>query len=305
MSINKTSILYYSRAHTLDNKIRFENGELISKQDFVQLKQRVSSGAVTCGFKLTDMVLHCVQSDRQNVASAIALYSLSVAVMFREYFATDENKLCLADFIETVHYCSQMFNSRKVYDNQDPQKNALGTDLEKQLKKLKRLIYYMKTIKIIGPGHAKFPRAMIMALKGSIQLQELLSQKYGVPHLRLSVTTQDPLESFFSVIKGIFGYESRPTPLDFCRRMDHFLTTKFLQEEKVTIFDIERAMEETENLNSEDVEIVDVSKGQGPWSNAEILEDSNPSKDILEGLKYLGLYQYGIFVSLISILSFY
>ena len=95
------------------------------------MKQRVSSGAVTCGFKLTDMVLHCVQSDRQNVASAIALYSLSVAVMFREYFATDENKLCLADFIETVHYCSQMFNSRKVYDNQDPQKNALGTDLEK------------------------------------------------------------------------------------------------------------------------------------------------------------------------------
>lgn len=64
-------------------------------------------------------------------------------------------------------------------------------------------------------------------------------------------------------------------------------------------------MQVPENLNSEDVEIVDVSKGQGPWSNDEILEECNPSKDILEGLKYLGLYQYGIFVSLISILSFY
>ena len=157
----------------------------------------------------------------------------------------------------------------------------------------------MKTIKIIGPGHAKFPRAMIMALKGSIQLQELLSQKYGVPHLRLSVTTQDPLESFFSVIKGIFGYESRPTPLDFCRRMDHYLTTKFLQEEKVTIFDIERAM--NENTISEDVEIVDVTKGQGPWSNAEIFDQCNPSKDILEGLKYLGLYQYDVCLTI----SFY
>ena len=32
-------------------------------------------------------------------------------------------------------------------------------------------------------------------------------------------------------------------------------------------------MQVPENLNSEDVEIVDVSKGQGPWSNAEILEE--------------------------------
>ena len=55
------------RAHTLDNNLVFKNGKRASKLDFEEVKRKVNS-TVTCGFKLTDMVLHCVQSDRQNIA---------------------------------------------------------------------------------------------------------------------------------------------------------------------------------------------------------------------------------------------
>ena len=67
------------RAHTLDNNLVFKNGKRASKLNFEAGKRKINS-TVTCGFKLTDMVLHCVQSDRQNVDSAIALFNKSIAV---------------------------------------------------------------------------------------------------------------------------------------------------------------------------------------------------------------------------------
>ena len=63
------------RAHTLDNNLR------ASKLDLEAVKRKINS-TVTRGFKLTDMVLHCVQSDRQNVDSDIlsdmALFNKSI-----------------------------------------------------------------------------------------------------------------------------------------------------------------------------------------------------------------------------------
>ena len=87
------------RAHTLDNNLVFKNGKRASKLDFEAVKRKINS-TVTCGFKLTDMVLHCVQSDRQNVDSAIALFNKSIAVMLRQWFPKDEDKMYLAEFID-------------------------------------------------------------------------------------------------------------------------------------------------------------------------------------------------------------
>ena len=110
-----------------------------------------------------------------------------------------------------------MFNSRKVIDPQDSEKNAFGTDFENQIKKIDKMIAHMSTIEFFDANgkkvHAKFPRAIILALKGAVDLQKLLKEVYGIPYLRLSVNTQDPLESFFGVIKGMFGYEARPNKL--------------------------------------------------------------------------------------------
>ena len=51
----------------------------------------------------------------------------------------------------------------------------------------------------------------------------LLKDTYQIPYLTLADTTQDCMENTFGVLKGLFGYENRPTPLDFIKRLDHFL----------------------------------------------------------------------------------
>ena len=182
-----------------------------------------------------------------------------------------------------------MFNSRKVIDPQDSEKNAFGTDFENQIKKIDKMIAHMSTIEFFDANgkkvHAKFPKAIILALRGAVDLQKLMKEVYGIPYLRLSVNTQDPLESFFGVIKGMFGYEARPPLTSFNKRMDHYIIGKLLEEEKVDIFDVQKAVEE--NYPDFEDQDFDVTKGQGPWTNAELLDEICLSDDASEGLKYL------------------
>ena len=108
----------------------------------------------------------------------------------------------------------------------------------------------------------------------------------GIPYLRLSVNIQDPLGSFFGVIKGMFGYEARPPLTSFNKQMDYYIIEKLLDYEKVDIFDVQKAVEEN-YPDFEDQEF-DVTKGRGPWTNAELLDEICLSDDASEGLKYLG-----------------
>ena len=81
-------------------------------------------------------------------------------------------------------------------------------------------------------------------------------------------------------------YEARPPLTSFNKRMDHYIIGKLLEEEKVDIFDVQKAVEEN-YPDFEDQEF-DVTKGQGPWTNEELLDEICLSDDASEGLKYLG-----------------
>ena len=101
----------------------------------------------------------------------------------------------------------------------------------------------------------------------------------GIPYLRLSVNTQDPLESFFGVIKGMFGYEARPPLTNFNKRMDHYIIGKLLEEEKVDIFDVQKAVEGNyPDFEDEKFDFIN-AEGQGPWTNAELLDEVCLSDD--------------------------
>ena len=45
-----------------------------------------------------------------------------IAVMLRQWFPKEEDKMYLAEFIDLVHYLNKLFNSRKVFDHQDSEK---------------------------------------------------------------------------------------------------------------------------------------------------------------------------------------
>ena len=77
----------------------------------------------------------------------------------------------------------------------------------------------------------------------------------------------------------MFGYEARPPLTSFNKRMDHYIIGKLLDEEKVDIFDVQKAVEE--NYPDFEDEEFDVTKAidQGPWSNADLLAKQCKSID--------------------------
>ena len=83
----------------------------------------------------------------------------------------------------------------------------------------------------------------------------------------------------------MFGYEARPPLTSFNKRMDHYIIGKLLEEEKVDIFDVQKAVEE--NYPDFEDQDFDVTKGQGPWTNAELLDEVCLSDDASDGFKYL------------------
>ena len=65
------------------------------------MKSKVQS-EVSCGYGLTDIVLNCVQSDRQRVPYARQLFSASTVTMIRNYFKNDPRMQEMADFFDTI-----------------------------------------------------------------------------------------------------------------------------------------------------------------------------------------------------------
>ena len=228
----------------MDKKSSFETGISFSKQDFLELKRKMPS-ELSSGFNLTDMVLNCVQSDRQRVKYARQLFSKNTSTNLRNLFPDNPIKNAMADLIDTVDEVCNMFTSRKILD-EDKQKCALGVYLDKQIPALKKLHYYMDTMRFDGKK-LPFQTAIKMAINTAIKLQEQLKNEYGIHWLMLSRIVQDHMENCFSVIRGTLGPECRPPPLDCRKRIDHILVGQFLSDPYINIHELKEEFESQEN----------------------------------------------------------
>ena len=83
--------------------------------------------------------------------------------------------------------------SKEVY-SYDPMCCALRVDIEKQKAPLLEFINCMESIKFINKkGHSGekiFQRGMIITIRATIKLQEILKTKYNLPYLIVNSTNQ-------------------------------------------------------------------------------------------------------------------
>ena len=83
--------------------------------------------------------------------------------------------------------------SKEVY-SYDPMCCAYRLDIKKQLAPLLKFINCLESIKFINKkGHSGekiFQRGMIITIKATIKLQEILETKYNLPHLIVNSTNQ-------------------------------------------------------------------------------------------------------------------
>ena len=101
--------------------------------------KRKTDSEVTCGFRLTDIVLNCVQSDRQRVPYARELFSRATVTMIRNFFKDDPRMEEMADLFDTIDKVCHMFTSRKIIDKENELKSALGAFLDRQIPLLLKL----------------------------------------------------------------------------------------------------------------------------------------------------------------------
>ena len=225
----------------MDNKATFGNGRSVSKRDFQDLLRKVNS-EVTCGYRISEFAINVVQSDRQKTKYMRDVFNLGTSSMFKSFFPNDPNKLELANLIENIDEVCNMYCSRKVYDDENKQKSALGTYLDKQIPALRKLEETVDKMKFDG-SRMPFQNAIKICVNTAINLQELLKKDYDIDYLMLSLITQDHVESLFSVIRALFGAECKPSPLDCMKRLDHILLDTFLKDPNFDIWKLKEALE--------------------------------------------------------------
>lgn len=236
----------------LDKTSKFASGQKFSKKDLLSLKKKASS-EVTCGFNFTDIILNCVQSDRQRVPYARQLFSSATVTMIRNFYKNDPRMQEMADLFDTLDQVCHLFTSRQIIDKENKAKSALGSFLDKQLALLLKLHKLIDEMTFDGKK-MPFQKAMKMAIMAAINLHKLMSEEYGLPFLMLAMIVQDHVESLFMIIRECFGPENKPQPLDCRKRMDHHLRGLFLEDKLVDIYDLEEAVEVQQNLEALEAE---------------------------------------------------
>ena len=225
----------------MDKTAQFASGQKFSKKDLLILKRKTDS-EVTCGFRLTDIVLNCVQSDRQRVPYARELFSRATVTMIRNFFKDDPRMEEMADLFDTIDKVCHMFTSRKIIDKENELKSALGAFLDRQIPLLLKLYKLIDEMTFDGKK-LPFQKALKMAIMTAINLHKLMKDEYGLDWLMLAMTVQDHVESLFMVIRECFGPENKPPPLDCKKRMNHHLRGLFLEDKHVDVYDLQKAVE--------------------------------------------------------------
>lgn len=231
------------RNHMLDDTMTLEKNIHVTRADLLKIKGKTE---VRGAFKLDDIHFYCKQQDRQSVSLARDLLCQRSGMLYKAMYPDDEKMQKLGDFINTVDECWRILTSKKVIDD-DPLKSGLEVHLKKQKESLEKLVKYMKSIK--WSGKPRFNKGIRIAIKCAIGLQEMMATKFNVPSLMTANHTQDFLESFFGVIKGMMAANNSPTAVMFLQRCKYYITQKILEDDDFDIFSLKETLEMYRDLS--------------------------------------------------------
>ena len=111
---------------------------------------------------------------------------------------------------------------------------------DEQITPLLQLEHLLRTAKFDGSPF--FQYGIIIAINGTFKLHEMMNELYQKPYLHTARITQDPLERFFSIIRGMGGSCNDPSALEFLQRVKYYVTQKMLEDDKFDIFEVEQEL---------------------------------------------------------------
>ena len=93
------------RNHVITDTFKLPSGKTSSKKDFsalIDASKKSSVSVASTVLPLNDYCLNLKGSDRQDVGTALKLFSRETASAFRKFYPNDEKKLELAELCETI-----------------------------------------------------------------------------------------------------------------------------------------------------------------------------------------------------------
>ena len=111
---------------------------------------------------------------------------------------------------------------------------------DEQITPLRQLEHLLRTAKFEGSPF--FHDGIIIAINGTIYLHKMMYELYQKSYLHTSRITQDPLERFFSIIRGMGGSCNDPSAQEFLQRVKYYVTQKMLEDDAFDIFEVEQEL---------------------------------------------------------------
>jgi len=207
-------LLKLLRNHTVDSGVYFPNGQKLEKSLFQDLLRKQKTEFCLTP-KLTHKHIYLRGKQRQNVGTAFQLFDTTVSKAIRLLIPGNVTQ---SNFIELVSDYSQLANVRTSKPNADPTKSAYGMNLKEQDEVINAMFHTFQSI-TIGPRkrrtYAPFQKGMLMHITSMRQLYLDLNKEHGVEYIIPSRLNQDHLENLFSQLRGLGGFNSNPTALEF------------------------------------------------------------------------------------------
>lgn len=194
-------LIKLARNHLLDHGFIVENS--IINKDYYQALLNISSSELTLAHKLTPHHLNLKGSMRQQVRPAVQVLSNSVAKAIE--YAGENGLMPLNSNWKEAADCAKLFNdwfdvmnSRSKFVGNYPSKNAFGTDLENQKRKLNQMSQFIASMRV---GKHKqmipFQKGILLTNRSLIEMYDYLKRKYEFEYVLTSRLNQDVLENFF------------------------------------------------------------------------------------------------------------
>ena len=162
--------------------------------------------------KVSDGHITVRGTKRQRVRPAAQLFSETVASALEHKFNGQFDKQ--AAVIRLMDQTFDVMNSRIPYNRKKPLNSGFGRIHDQQKQTLEDAMLLMSAARVKGKKSLlPFQNGFLASCRSLLQLFDYLTDRCDIQYILTHRLTQDCIESYFSKIRGIGGFNDHPTPL--------------------------------------------------------------------------------------------
>lgn len=210
------------RNHLLDTG--WETGRATVSKATLQKMIMEDSQEIRLHPKLTFERINLIGAERMRVAPAAQVFSSHSATLASIVFPDNPG---IQEFFQTIDNLFDVFNSHQPNENAKLVKSGFGLKLNQQMECLDKAYGMISGMRCkIRKDSTKqrkellpCQRGILLSINSLKRLYRDLKENFGITYILTRRLNQDPLESFFSIVRALGRTNDNPSPSSFNSRM--------------------------------------------------------------------------------------